>query len=353
MRCIECRARLGGKGNPKILAGRCGSCGHAIAFSDPAKYGVSDSLVNAAIEKVSGKGAYFYLPAQSGYELLRMHKRRSKKGRWYLLIAMAVVPLSIALIVLLLRINDENIVASVIAALAGMWIIKILMSRASKLRTKLGDIPGLLKRFERANPPKHGVPQSNRLIQSLAGESPSNLDSSADRVLVCEDERFVDFFLANQFQLHNACPVLGPNRYPKKLHPNLVDRLRTRPEVDVFVLHNLTLAGIAFAQHVRESPDWFGGDSGANIIDVGLSPEHQPIVRDFLRPLSDIADGNEAAATVPGLPPNMGAELASLRPKTLLTVVARALEERGPLRSPKESGSDGGNESVWIGSGGE
>ena len=98
-------------------------------------------------------------------------------------------------------------------------------------------------------------------------------DYSFDRAVICDRARTVDLLVANNFHFENNCAVLSIDGYPKGPFPVIKKMLKRNPRLQVFVLHDATVAGCKLAQRLITDPEWFGG-SGLRVIDLGLRPRH-------------------------------------------------------------------------------
>ena len=192
-----------------------------------------------------------------------------------------------------------------------------------------------MSRFEQANPTQSGVPGENELMAKLKEGVGPNTTPPGNQVLVCEDKRVVDFFLANEFHLRHACPVIGIGGYPLDVFPGLMERLKQSEKADVFVIHSLAPSGLEFARSVRWDESWFGGFENVNVVDLGLRPSQKPLVDTLMRPINEIP-GRHTSDQVPGFTPGMGVELSTFRPETLIAMVALGIDERAPMRPIEE-----------------
>ena len=112
-----------------------------------------------------------------------------------------------------------------------------------------------------------------------------------------------------------------------RLYPGLVERMRAYREVTVFVVHDLTPGGAAFARAVQDDARWFGGVAGAKVIDLGLSPGQEALVAGLARPLSEIQGAGRAGAKGS----DDGVELTALRPDRLMPMLGHSILQGVPL----------------------
>ena len=329
MRCINCNSDIKKK-NDSNFVGRCTNCGHQFAIVEP-ENGVSDSRLKNAIDNVSDNGMLYYLPSHTEHEIRRGQLRKGSWRKWFLVSGFIV-----ALLAAWLWFFTDWEPAAFIVGLAALG----LFGKGVESHKPPGELPALIKRFEDINPPDHTVPHGEELVSKVAPGLHEGLDFSGDCVLICEDERYVDFLLANDFHLLNACPVVTASGYPQALFPDVIAKVKQSPEPKVFVLHHLSPAGLEFVREVRHSPEWFGDHPGAKVVDLGLSPTQKSMVEGLLSPLSSIP-GKHQSNQGPGLPPGQGAELGVFRPELLLAMAAFGIVGLAPMALPIDSAASG------------
>ena len=329
MRCINCNSDIKKK-NDSNFVGRCTNCGHQFSIVEP-ENGISDSRLKNAIDSVSDHGKLYYLPSHTEYEVRRAQLRKRSGRKWFLLPGLGLVLVGVWLAFS----TDWWPVAFVVG-----FVALALIRKGFESHKPPDELPALIKRFEDINPPDHAVPHGEALVEKVAAGLHEGLDFSTDHVLICEDERYVDFLLANDFHLLNACPVVTASGYPQALFPGVIAKVKQSPEPKVFVLHHLSPAGLEFVREVRHSPEWFGDHPGAKVVDLGLSPTQKSMVEGLLSPLSSIP-GKHQSNQVPGLPPGQGAELGAFRPELLLAMAAFGIAGFAPMVLPIDSAASG------------
>ena len=317
MRCVNCNNDMKVK-KDAFFKGRCSNCGHEFAITHP-ENGISDARVQGAITRISDNGKLYYLPSHTEYEIRRGQRRKSARRKWYVLAALILL----CVVAWLIFWMDWVVFGFIVGAIAFVALAKGLFQS----HEPQADLRSLIERFEDINPPSHS--ELAKAVQEL----PDDLSFSADTLLICEDDSYVNFLLANNFHLQNACPVIGKDGYGQALFPDILDRARQTPEVRVFVLHHLSPAGLDFVRDVRHSKEWFGEHPGATVIDLGLSPGQKPMVESLFRPLSSIP-GRHRSQQVPGLPLGYGADLGAFRPELLLVMLALGLEGGAAMALP-------------------
>ncbi|MBX5443377.1 MAG: hypothetical protein IRZ32_17855 [Solirubrobacteraceae bacterium] len=165
----------------------------------------------------------------------------------------------------------------------------------------------------------------------LAGED-DVLDYGLPRLLVCQDRATARMLVANDVPLAVACPVLAAADLPPG--PHLVDALARFPGSAVYVLHDASAAGLAFAAGLGAR---LGLPASVPVVRLGLLPRHAAALR---LPARREAEPVAAAGAWPGLTrreehwlrAGMRAELAAVPPARLLRAVHRLAGQRPAAR---------------------
>jgi hypothetical protein len=183
----------------------------------------------------------------------------------------------------------------------------------------------VVQKWTAANP--HAKLISNK--QHQFNSDNSHLEEvSFDRVLVCDKNETVNFFLENLFHFHYSCPVLGGNGYPDSMYRDMLRRLKGNPNLKVFLLHDYSPKGSAFVSKMTTDRNWFG-DRQYQIIDLGLNATQKEALFKFMT----IAEGEYETA-----------EVALFSPATLIQLCGAAINEEVPLEQVvmhDQSGSGG------------
>jgi hypothetical protein len=149
----------------------------------------------------------------------------------------------------------------------------------------------------------------------------SNLDGiSFERVLVCDRNETVDFFLSNLFHFHYSCPVLGGNGYPRGICDDMLVRLKQNPNLKVFLLHDYSPTGLAFVRSMNTDNKWFAELQPSNIIDLGLNVRQKKLFRSMT---NKQVDRNQKVKET--------AELALFKPAAIIALCGAAINEGKPL----------------------
>ncbi len=334
MKCIQCDRDVNRKDrtldphNP-----RCPNCSHTFV-TEPTEDHVTDRMVLNAVGAVSHGGVSFYLRRHLYYELLRRHLWRIRRSRrWALLFfALAVAAVIVHLIWDMPALLFFALVFGVLTVVKG--VDRFRVSR---------PVETMLDRWVEVNPDEKlltGAPRPS--VKESDTESELGA-ASFDHLLICDRNEYVDFLLANLFHFHFSCPVLGISKYPQDVFPDMVARLKTNPNLRVFLVHDLTPDGLDLARKVKQDPQWFG-DTDVEIIDLGLLPEHRPMVDKLLAPLSDIT-----AQEAGGGKERQWTELTVVSPDNLISLCAAGLREGRPFPTPKRSVRRRNGMNVYVG----
>ena len=230
MRCGKCGHKQ------KNTFKRCGHCGHA-AVANPKSDGVGDPGLKKATQKLCHDNTLFFLPAHLSYEILRIVNRKSSGlGRkWKFSLTFMLVSLTFWL--------TESLIIGLVIAAIGSFLSLLKAARPK-------DVFALAEHYFAVNPHPNLVPET-------PPQDPLKVAFKA--LLICEQRSFANFLLMNQWHLHNACAVIGPENSGDTHFPNIAS---------VFILHNLTPNGLSFAQQ-RQSV-WSSERPEVSFIDLGL-----------------------------------------------------------------------------------
>ncbi|ASR34477.1 hypothetical protein BAY61_05150 [Prauserella marina] len=182
--------------------------------------------------------------------------------------------------------------------------------------------------------PLPGLLPEPRPVRRGAGRhtpEPDLFDYGLPRVLVCESDAIANMLRANGIPMESACPVFGAAELP--LAEGVLRMLRTAERATVYVLHDAGAVGLAFPGLVRRlTPD------GVRVTGVGLRPHHARALH--------LAHGREHPSGPRGTMTEreeqwcaLGrfAEVAAVRPASLLRTVHRLVREVRPVRTRQPS----------------
>ena len=317
MKCIRCD-RDSNKKDRDQAGGRCPYCQHSFVCK-PEIDKVTDRLVKNAEDAVSENGTFYFLLAHLRYEIIRRRLKKTRRIRLGCLLV-SVITLTVPILTLTLSKQWEWIL--------GALLLLSILGFMPKFRPKLPPskpINALLKRWTRVNPNKHCL--SPPLYTDNIPPSSELGEASFDRVLICDRDETVDFFLANLFHFHYSCPVLGGNHYPKGISMDMLRRLKTNPKLVVFFLHDLSPSGLTFPARIKQQ--WFADRPSVQFIDLGLSPPQHSLYSRLRVPLAEIPGNNQNTwpSKLPKLPRDQGAELTLLRPQTLIQLCGAGINQ--------------------------
>ncbi len=333
LRCVNCDHKAKEPDTGKYSLGQCPNCGHRVALS-PQTDGATDFFIKRCIDGVSKNKAYYYLEDHLFYEVRRRSSPPNDPKR--IASALGVMgTIAVSLIVFVFTGFNIFVLFVAIALVAGLTAVAL-----GRPHTNPRNVIHAIRAYERINPPTHKISES----VSAPGEGDTTvvLDGQpAARLLLCENPEYARFYLVHEFHLENNCVVMGGCDIPTGDQRHLFQNLRRQPKLDVFVVHDLTPRGLAFANTVQSSTDWFGSHESATVIDIGLLPEQTKLFERELHSLrdEDKIDGNDS---VPELPIGKGVRLTFLRPERLLNLTAQSIEERVPFHELQRYGSDAG-----------
>ncbi len=316
MRCVACEkdTKPAGKGRP---ASKCGHCGHLFALN-PKVDGIADMVVKKLIDGVTAKGEHRYLQAQLEHELEGRLTKRSKGFFIFLLVAVAVAA-GAAFFLL-------HAVVGLLVGAAGYFAASRWHRKPRAQSTaKRDEAVRLLQRYDQLNPPNQRV-DTAAAVPALGPD-----DVVHDRVLVCQRPDHAAFYRENGFALTAACHVACPAD-PAASREALVAAVRTRTAPGVFLVHDLTPAGLAFAEALTADPEWFADHPGARRVDLGLTTAHGEALSDLARPLAS----DEGTGAIAGLPEGTGLRLTLFRPKVLLELTRKAMEDEAAFVLPSK-----------------
>ena len=338
-----------------------------------------------AVVAVSSNGTFKYLPAQLDYEVWRRSQPLTFKQQLssYKLVIAALLAGPLIIVYMALSGFNAGFGAYVFVAIVTLVVMGKFKGPAAAASRRPKDPKAALRRYESVNPPTNklgpGSYRPDRGRETKLLESPSDERGDAalveietgsesaiyshkaafDRLLVCEYPEYRDFFIANDFHLHHACHVMGPDDLETEEGRELLGQLKQKRELDVFVVHDATPRGVKFADEVESDRRWFGGDAAAAVLDLGLLPDQLPMFETMLRPLApeEMKGVDEA---VKGLPAKMGADLSVIPAGPLMSLTGASVDERLPFdknsyteRKSKDKRRDRAEGDWWFYVGGD
>ncbi|CAG1772229.1 hypothetical protein BAC3_02426 [uncultured bacterium] len=263
MKCANCGTDVKKK-DRDANHGHCPTC-HRLFVTDPQQDGITDMQIKKAEDAVSGNGMFYFSKEQLKYQL----ERKLRKNKRNAGIA-AVVLLVIFLFALIFTIRQGGFFIP-LTMFSGFIGLAVLAGK-SKFSKAIAGLDAVLNRWIVTNP----HPKLLKAGRYQNNSQNANLDNvSFDRVLVCDKNETVDFFLSNLFHFHYSCPVLGGNGYPQGIYQDMLARLKQNPNLKVFLLHDYSPQGYAFVRRVKTDRLWFGDGRRYDIVDLGLNVQQK------------------------------------------------------------------------------
>jgi DNA-directed RNA polymerase subunit RPC12/RpoP len=317
---------------------KCPSCGKRFAFEPKDKDLVTDAAFKSAIDAVSANGQIRWGVEHLYYELCRRLMKRTRPWAHFVFLA---------------------IVATVALAVFGlaplipvMWaaglVIWVLVRRHGRPVTAVLD-QSVFNRLWSKWQAAHGSPDGLivRKAQQAArrAQEPDIGDYSFDRAVICDRARTVDLLLANNFHFENNCAILSIGGYPEGPFEVVRSMLKRNPKLQVFALHDASMAGCQLAYQLTSDERWFKGL--VPVTDVGLRPRHAGPFKGLWQPASgalpvggDAIDADELRWLT-----SYVLELAAIRPEQVLKRLFRAINRREESSDSGSVGDDGGSTS--------
>ncbi|MEE9355996.1 MAG: hypothetical protein V3U75_10450 [Methylococcaceae bacterium] len=335
MKCIICE-KNSKKRDRDLNGNKCRFCGHPFV-TEPSIDRLTDMAIRRTEDIVSSNGTFFFLEEHLKYHLMRRAKNSfvAKAFGWTGCLIGAMNnclfnTVSIAITAVLLnhlKIIDVTIFLFIIFVFLLLRKIMPLRKIISRVKSKktIRNVDKIVQKWIEINPnPK--LLTKDWGLRRLGDKNANREDLeevSFDRVLICDCNEYVDFFLANLFHFHYSCPVLGGNNYPEAVCADMLCRLKKNPNLDIFLLHDFTPAGYAFVDQIRTDPNWFGDRNSASIIDLGLIEDQK-----YLFESLSFEQTNRTTRTKTG---KKIAELTIFKPDVLISMCGMAINERVPL----------------------
>ncbi len=279
-----------------------------------------------AVVSASSNGAFKYLPAQLDYEILWRSRPPTFKRRLFsykYVLAVLVTGLSVAFYLASSGLN-VGFVAYSIVFVATAYVMSKFWGSAAAVGRRPKHPKDALRRYEAVNAAPGKIALGSKKLD-LGGKG-----AMFDRLLVCEHAAYREFYIANDFHLHHACHVLGPGDLETKDGRRLLDELKKKPDLDVFVVHDATPHGARFADAVRTDQHWFAGSDPEKVLDLGLLSDQLSLFAPMLRPLKR-KELEDVEPSETGALATMGADLSTIPAGPLLMLTGASVDERLPF----------------------
>lgn len=317
MKCISCN-KDSNKKDRISSGGRCPSCHHSFV-ADPAEHGLTDMAIKSAEDLVSAQGTLYFSKDHLKYQLQRKLNKKMRTLNVSLLVLLSIFAVLLIFAFLESNFFTKSSVASTLAIFVGFALVVVFFAKA-KGKKIISKLDVLVDTWIRVNPHQKLL-TTEKYKASQGSRRSSNLDDiSFERVLICDRNETVDFFLSNLFHFHYSCPVIGGNGYPEAICDDMLRRLKQNPNLTVFLLHDYTPAGYAFVRKMKTDSKWFASLPPSNIIDLGLNVGQKKLFKSMT--IKKINRNQKISEN---------AELSLFQPAALVTMCGAAINEGVPF----------------------
>jgi hypothetical protein len=320
MKCIKCGKEVS-KSARNLSGGRCPSCYNPFV-TEPLEDGLTDAAIKSAEDDVSANGRYYFLKENLQYELQR---KLNKSLKWFDVSAWILLPIFLMALIFAIVVKGIFLYVTLIS---GLFLAAVFFIKA-KGKKSINQLDELINKWMSVNPHEKLL-TAEKYQTSLGSKSSSNIDEmSFNRVLICEHIETVNLLTSNLFHVRHACPVLCGAGYPEGVFADILQRLKQNPKVNVFLLHDYSPAGQAFARHIKTDPKWFGGQQRATIVDLGLNANQKKLFKSMT--IKQIDRNKKVKET---------AEVALFQPATLIDLCSIAIKDGVPFDLVKLTNDD-------------
>lgn len=258
MKCIECGADAK-KQDREASRGHCPNCNHPFV-TEPTEDVLTDMQIKNAEDAVSGNGTFYFSAQQLEYQLHRLFRKKAHRS------GIAAIVLFLLCVVMLMSGIENEVFFIPMTFFGFVWLITFSMNRQN--HKAFSRIQPLVQKWILTNPHPKLIKDKKYHFNS---ENSHLEEVSFDRVLICDKNETVNFFLENLFHFHYSCPVLGGSGYPESICEDMLRRLKRNPNLKVFLLHDYSPQGTAFVRKMKTDRHWFGDSQSYEIIDLGLN----------------------------------------------------------------------------------
>ena len=346
MKCINCGRDSKYKERRASSAySKCPACGKRFAFEPKDKDPFTDAAFKAAIDAVSANGQIRWGVEHLYYELCRRAWRRTRPWGHFVFVAIVA---TIALAVFRLA----PLIPVALLAWLVTWLLLRRSGRPATVVLDQSDFNRLWNKWLAAHGSPDGLIVRKRQQAPIRAQEPDIGDYSFDRAVICDRARTVDLLLANNFHFENNCAILSSGGYPEGPFEVVRTMLKRNPKLQVFALHDASMAGCQLASHLTSDERWFKGH--VPVTDVGLRPRHAAPFKGLWLPATGVmpvaAEGSISAEELNWLNTYI-LELAAIRPEQVLKRLFRAINRREEA-SDSGIGDDSGSSSTsgdgWV-----
>jgi DNA-directed RNA polymerase subunit RPC12/RpoP len=332
VKCISCGKDSNYKERrASSVYSKCPSCGKRFAFDPKDKDPVTDAAFKSAIDAVSANGQIRWGVEHLYYELCRRLSKRTRPWAHFVFGAIVSTVVFAAL----------GMAALIPLVLVAWLVTGLLVRRYGRPVTVVldqSDFNRLWSKWQAAHGSPDGLIVRKAQQSARRAQEPDIGDYSFDRAVICDRARTVDLLLANNFHFENNCAILSIGGYPEGPFEVVRSMLKRNPKLQVFALHDASLAGCQLAYQLTSDERWFKGL--VPVTDVGLRPRHAGPFKGLWQNASGVlpvaAEGAIDAEELRWLTSYV-LELAAIRPEQVLKRLFRAINRR------EESSSDSGS----------
>ena len=343
MKCVHCGKDSTYKERRASSAhSTCPACGKRFAFEPKDKDPFTDAAFKSAIDAVSANGQIRWGVEHLYYELCRRSWKRTRPWRQFVMVslvgsvAFAVIRMAFLIPILLL-------------AWLVTWLLLRRYGRPATVVLDQSDFSRLWSKWLAVHGSPDGLIVRRSQKAPVRAQEPDIADYSFDRAVICDRARTVDLLLANNFHFENNCAILSIGGYPEGPFEVVRTMLRRNPKLQVFALHDASLAGCQLAYQLTSDERWFKGH--VPVTDVGLRPRHAAPFKGLWQSASGVlpvaAEGAVSAEELRWLSTYV-LELAAIRPEQVLKRLFKAINRR---EGASDSSGDGGGSSSSDGDG--
>ncbi|PYS53379.1 MAG: hypothetical protein DMG13_12860 [Acidobacteria bacterium] len=332
MKCIYC----GNDSKYKERTNRkCPACGKGFAFEPQDKDPFTDTAFKASIDAVSAHGHIRWGVEHLYYELCRRLYKRTYPWKYF-------VPFLVVGGSLLFATGAGLAVLILGPVWLAVWVLLRRYGRPATVRLPQPEFDRLWNRWIaiHGNPPglivRKSEPAPARPKEADIG------DYSFDRAVICDRARTIDLLIANNFHFENNCAILSIGGYPPGPFETVRTMLKRNPSMQVFALHDASVAGCKLAHHLANDPQWFKGHVA--VTDVGIRPRHSRPFEGLFRPaeVSLLTAGKGILGDETEWLNKYVLELAAIRPEQVLKRLFKAINRREESTSSDAFGSSNG-----------
>ena len=343
MKCINCGTDSKYKERRASSAySKCPSCGQRFAFEPKDKDPFTDGAFKSAIDKVSANGQIRWGVEHLYYELCRRAWKRTLPWRNFVFatIVGSVIVLAVFRMPLLIPI--------LFLAWLVTWLLLRRHGRPATVVLDQSDFNRLWSKWQAAHGSPDGLIVRKPQPAPMRAQESDIADYSFDRAVICDRARTVDLLLANNFHFEHNCAILSIGGYPEGPFDVVRGMLKRNPKLQVFALHDASMAGCQLAYQLANDERWFKGHVA--VTDVGLRPRHAAPFKGLWQAVSGVmpvAPGGAIDADELRWLSTYALELAAIRPEQILKRLFRAInrQESDAVGGDGGGAGDGGSSS--------